>query len=231
MSRSDAPDDAPVSRRELWLAARRRCHRCEGKKKQEDRHASIVVTRLAVAHSENASTFPLTWLPRRDLLFGDRWSGPSGRRGWLSRRCDTSTDQATRVPRSFNSDRTRDRRGHAAMPATNVVGSCCLPSSTPLEVRDHHREALETIRQEQEQLRDTAETARIASEEARIAAETARIASEEARAATDAARQAVVDAVRATADAMNVSLEQMRVVEEMRRTLREIRDVNKLDSN
>jgi hypothetical protein len=82
---------------------------CEGKKKQEDRHASIVVTRLAVAHSENASTFPLTWLPRRDLLFGDRWSGPSGRRGWLSRRCDTSTDQATRVPRSSHSRPARSR--------------------------------------------------------------------------------------------------------------------------
>jgi hypothetical protein len=40
-----------------------------------------------------------------------------------------------------------------------------------MAVRDHHREALETVRQERERLRDTAETARPASEEARAAAE------------------------------------------------------------
>lgn len=99
------------------------------------------------------------------------------------------------------------------------------------EVRDRHREALETVRQEREQLRETAETARVASEEARTAAESARTASEEARIATDAARHAVVDAVRATADTLNASLEQMRVVEDLRRALREVRDGDKLDSN
>jgi hypothetical protein len=99
------------------------------------------------------------------------------------------------------------------------------------EVRDHHCEAIETVRQERERLRETAESVRIAGEDARVAAETARAAIEEARVATDAARQAVVGAVRAIADALNASLEHMRVVEDMRRTLCEITDVNKVDSN
>jgi hypothetical protein len=54
-------------------------------------------------------------------------------------------------------------------------------------VRDHHREALETVRQERERLRETAESARMASEEARMAAEAARTAAERV-ARTDAGR-------------------------------------------